>query len=356
MSQLLQIKSLNIQPLKSQSLDKERLRKAIIHSLTKQGFSLTTLFSKQETFMSKEKYKQLQEVASLEQQKKQSKMLLSTISTILPYMKNLDEINPDKIKLELIEIESGTLYEKIFKWWNLAWWSMPFQKAFGRQMRFLLWDTYHNAPFGLIGLQSPILKMSVRDKYLNISNEKLDFWINQSMNAQRIGALPPYNELIGGKMVSLALVSKEIRLAYKRKYKDTITILENRKIKSDLLFITTTSGFGRSSIYNRLKFDNKMIAKSLGYTKGFGSFHINDNLFKRIISYLKDEGIDTFRSYGGGPSKRIKLLNKAFKLLEIPGIEKHGLKREFFIFENVENLHGVLHNNEKPIYLDYKLD
>ena len=78
-------------------------------------------------------------------------------------------------------------------------------------MRFIIWDKSHDAPFGLIGLSSPPLRMSTRDKYLGISNDQIYYWINMSLNGQRIGALPPYNELLGGKMVALSLTSNEIR-------------------------------------------------------------------------------------------------------------------------------------------------
>ena len=98
-----------------------------------------------------------------------------------------------------------------YRWWNLVWWSIPYQRSYGRQMRFIVWDTAHDIPFGLILLQSPVLKMSVRDKYLEIPKEELDLWVNKSMHAQRVGALPPYNEILGGKMVALALTSNEIR-------------------------------------------------------------------------------------------------------------------------------------------------
>jgi len=54
-----------------------------------------------------------------------------------------------------------------------------------------LWDKTHDAPFGLISLQSPLLKMAVRDNYLGIPGDELDRWVNKSLHAQRVGALPP---------------------------------------------------------------------------------------------------------------------------------------------------------------------
>ncbi len=94
----------------------------------------------------------------------------------------------------------------------------------------------HIRLFGLIGLQSPVLKMSIRDNYLQIPNETLDLWVNKSMQAQRLGAIPPYNQLLGGKMVAMALTASELRRAYKKKYKDTETLMQKRIIEPDFFF------------------------------------------------------------------------------------------------------------------------
>jgi hypothetical protein len=111
---------------------------------------------------------------------------------------------------------------------------MSYQRPYGRQIRFIIWDTYHKAPFGLISLQSPILKQSVRDTYLGIPRDNLDYWVNRPMSAQRVGALPPYNELLGGKMAALTLVCNEIRAAYKIKYENCHTLMLGRTLDSDL--------------------------------------------------------------------------------------------------------------------------
>lgn len=219
-------------------------------------------------------------------------------------------------------------------------------------MRFLLWDKTHDMPFGLITLQSPVLKMSVRDRYLNLSKEELDIWVNMSMNAQRVGALPPYNDLLGGKMVALALTCNEIREAYKQKYDGRITIINKRVIKPELLFITTTSAFGKSSVYNRLRYNGELVAISLGYTKGSGTFHIPEKLYEEILQFLAKRGFNVSRGLGYGPSRKLKLLSLGLKLLGLPRLAYHGIKREFYLFPLVKNLEGVIHNREEPIWIN----
>jgi hypothetical protein len=198
--------------------------------------------------------------------------------------------------------------------------------------------------------------MAVRDNALGIPKNELDKWVNMSLHAQRVGALPPYNELIGGKMVALTLVSNEVRRAYKRKYTDYKTILRKAELKPDLLFITTTSAFGKSSIYNRLKYNGDTIAERLGYTQGSGSFHILGGLYEELMEFLEKKGYDVSRGYGHGPSRKLKLISSAFREIDLPSFEYHGIKREFYLFRLVKNLENVIHKNSKPIWLNRSFD
>jgi len=148
------------------------------------------------------------------------------------------------------------------------------------------------------------------------------------------------------------LTANEIRETYRRKYNSSKTILMGRTIEPDLLFITTTSAFGRSSLYNRLKYNGETVAESLGYTKGSGTFHIPEKLYLEILEFLAKKGIDTSRGYGHGPSRKLKLISLAFKYLGLPKFEYHGIQREFYLFPLVKNLKEVIKNKEEPIYID----
>ena len=328
----------------------QKLREKIIQVLKEQGFKINPHV--RPAGCSKRTYRRIQSKARLEQLALHKRFLQRNLTKVKYYCRDGKNINPDKISLELTEISSGSLEEILFRWWNLVWWSIPYQRSYGRQMRFIVWDTTHDIPFGLILLQSPVLKMSVRDKYLEIPKEELDLWVNRSMHAQRVGALPPYNELLGGKMVALALTSNEVRAAYKRKYNSFKTIIKGRFITPDLLFITTTSAFGRSSLYNRLKYNGEIVAESLGYTKGSGTFHIPEELYLEILKFLAKRGVDTSRGYGHGPSRKLKLISLAFKYLNLPKFEYHGIRREFYLFPLVKTLKEVIKRKEEPIYID----
>ena len=331
------------------TINEEKLRKKTVNILTAQGFVLNPYIKPHR--YEKNVLRNVHQMKRLEQLNKHKRFLLENFSKIQKYSINGWEIEPDKIDLSLIEIKDYKQIEsKIFLWWNLIWWSLPYSKPIGRQIRFILWDRYHNAPFGLIGLQSQPLRSSVRDDFLGLSSREDHYWINQSMYGQRIGALPPYNELLGSKMVALSLTSNEIREAYSKKYNNKITLLNKKILPARLLFITTTGAFGKSSVYERLKYNGDKISEFIGFTSGYGTFHIPQVLYEQLIEYLDSQGINVKRGYGSGPSRKLDLIKKAFRLLKIPNFIFHNVNRGYYIFYNVENLLDVIHKNQDPIW------
>ena len=269
----------------------------------------------------------------------------------LRHLTDGNHINVAKIKPKLIEVQAGSKWEKLFRWWCLFWWSISYERPIGRQMRFVLWDSYHKSIIGLIGLQSPILAWAPRDQYLGINKPYRELWINQSLNAQRVGALPPYNDILGSRLVASMLVSKEIRLAFQRKYRGRKTEMKKRQIPNRLLFITTTGAFGKSPIYERFSYQGQKLAHFLGYTKGFGSFHISDSVYQQMLSYLyNNKNISIARGYGTGPSRKMKLISMTMNFLDYKQGNKHQMKRGLYLFTPVKNLHQVIHEQQKPQY------
>jgi len=181
----------------------------------------------------------------LEKLKKYRYFLESYYPAVREYYRNSTEINPEDIQLEIKFIDRKKNPEDyaLFKWWNLVWWSLPYERSVGRRIYYMLFDVNHNLPFGLVVLQSPVMYCKARDEYLGITKENRDYWINQSLYGQRVGALPPYNEILGGKMVAMSLSSTEIRKKYRKKYANKKTSKKKRIIPPRLLFIYTPSAY-----------------------------------------------------------------------------------------------------------------
>lgn len=336
-------------------LTKTYLKNKVITVLKKQGYS----FNDNKFILkndSREMKRDAHFIAKAERMGLSENFIIKNIDLVKKYLPDGRNIDVNKIDPQIIEVKENTKYETMFRWWNLVWWSLPYEHAYGRQMRFIVWDKYHNAPIGLIGLQSPILSWSIRDKYLGIGVENRDFWINQSMTAQRLGALPPYNYILGGKLVASLMTSNMVRKKFEKKYRGKITLLEERKLPSRLLFITTTGAYGKSSVYNRLKLKDEVISKFIGYTKGSGSFHIPNSLFEDFIKYLGKRNYDVRRGYGSGPSRKMRLITQAMECLGIPNGASHGIKRAIYIFPLARNLEDVIKNKKKPIWIDRNID
>jgi Domain of unknown function (DUF4338) len=102
------------------------------------------------------------------------------------------------------------------------------------------------------------------------------------LDAYVLGAVPPYNMLLGGKAVACLVRSCEVFDDFKRFYGNTVGIISGKRKRAELLAVTTTSSMGRSSVYNRLQLAGVQYMTSIGYTVGWGHFHIPDHLFEQI--------------------------------------------------------------------------
>lgn len=328
-------------------ISKQGLKKEVNSILKKEGYRVRNgIFSLEGN--NREIKRNVHLVAKAERIAKHEDFIEAKIEVIKKYLINGRDLDVEKIKPKIIEVKSNSKWEDLFRWWNLVWWSLPYEHAYGRQMRFIVWDDYHKAPIGLIGLQSPILSWSVRDKYLEIPYKKRDYWVNQSLSAQRLGALPPYNYILGGKLVAYLMTTNAIRKKFRMKYENQKTVLKRRQIPGRLLFITTTGAYGKSSVYTRLKFEGEYVAKFIGYSKGSGSFHISNNLYEKLVKYLDSKGYDARRGFGSGPSRKLRLIDQALNLLGFENGATHGVQRAVYLFPLVKNLKEIIQKNAKP--------
>ena len=289
------------------------------------------------------------QIAKRERIAARADFIRSYAESVKPLMVGGSDIDVAKIRPQLIEVQPDSPEEELFRWWNLVWWSLPYEHAYGRQMRFLVWDQYHKAVIGLIGLQSPILRWSVRDDFLGISTESRDYWVNQSLSAQRLGAVPPYNQILGGKLVSLLMTSDSVSRKFSEKYSGRQTLMKERILPARLLFITTTGAYGKSSVYQRLSFGQEKVALFLGYSQGSGSFHIPNALFNDLVQYLDSRDYDVARGFGSGPSTKLRLIDQALGLLGYRNGAEHGIKRAVYLFPLVKNLRDVILFGERPL-------
>lgn len=106
---------------------------------------------------------------------------------------------------------------------------------------------------------------------------------------------------------------------------------------------------GRSSVYNRLKLDGVQYMESIGFTGGWGHFHIPDRLFTELRDYLRDidhSYADQHR-FGQGPNWRLRTTRAALAALGFKeDMLRHGIKREVFISRLAANAVEILRSGK----------
>ncbi|GIV72024.1 MAG: hypothetical protein KatS3mg049_0580 [Caldilinea sp.] len=217
-------------------------------------------------------------------------------------------------------------------------------------------DCANNKLIGLLALQSPPLSFPARDRLFHYPPGRKTELVNQTMDIQTLGAVPPYNRLLGGKLVALIAASDEIREVYWRKYFGRVTEMEQRSLPPHLVALTTTSAFGRSSLYNRLSYNGTIIAESIGYTEGYGTFHLME-LYPLFREFLESQGISTRGGFGTGPRRKWQTMVRALDRLGLSSdLLRHGIKREVFLFRLVNNLEAYMEGRDtEPHYRNLPL-
>lgn len=167
-------------------------------------------------------------------------------------------------------------------------------------------------------------------------NKKRKIGINM-MDIIICGSIPPYNILLGGKLVAMLLTSPEIVLNYQQKYDSyTSTIASKMKGESvfrdaQLVFLGTTSLYsGGSSQYNRIAIPTKRDGEKVRYlryglTEGYGSVHFSEetvNLLNKLQELTYSARLIN-NNFGEGVNPKLRRIRV--------GLTAIGLKADYFL-------------------------
>ena len=269
-------------------------------------------------------------------------------SKLLPHFADGSEIDPSRIQLTLRRVHSDTLEADIFRMATLTW-SVPVSAGFGRRLRYLVWDAAHQRLAGVIALGDPVFNLSVRDNLIGWTTDDRAKRLVSLLDAYVLGAVPPYNALLGGKAVACLVRSREIFDDFKRSYGKSVGIISGDAKKASLLAVTTTSSMGKSSVYNRLQLGGTRYFSPIGYTVGWGHFHITDRLFEDMREYLRLKGhrYADRHKYGEGPNWRLRTIRAALGELGInEAVLRHGIRREVFLCTLADNAIDILRSGK----------
>lgn len=259
------------------------------------------------------------------------------------------ELNVEKIRPRIEVVQPNTWQSNLFRFASY-YWRIPISEGYGRRMRFIVWDDFHQRLIGIFALGDAVFNLRARDEYIGWDHHRRKAALVNLMDAYALGAVPPYNMLLGGKLIASLIRTREVVNTFEAKYRDSVGIISGEQKNARLVAVTTTSALGRSSIYNRLRIGDNSIFQSIGYTSGWGHFHISDDLFEDLRKYLESIGDHYADShgYGQGPNFRLRVVRKAFAELGMhQGLARHGLAREVFFCPLAANALQVLRGERK---------
>ena len=189
------------------------------------------------------------------------------------------------------------------------------------------------------------------------------------MDGYVVGAVPPYNRLLGGKLTVASIASKEVSDVFDRKYKGAKSEYKTAKLintdssslgkpSGGLSLVTISSALGISSIYNRINLPGILRlyrtgdvnnSNVRGYSAGWGHFHISDDLYKKMTDFLKSINSNEINrsKYGHGANYKMRILRDVFKVLDLDNNHlRHKIQRELFIMPLSLNFRNYLTNKE----------
>ncbi|HEX2027457.1 MAG TPA: Druantia anti-phage system protein DruA [Nitriliruptorales bacterium] len=261
---------------------------------------------------------------------KNAKFIAEHEPTLLHWFADGANVNPAKIEPNVIPVDSEE-QAAVFRFASLHW-SVPVSHGYGRRTRFLLVDRHNDKLIGIFALGDPVFNLGVRDSVIGWGQRQRRERLYNVFDAYVLGAVQPYRQLIGGKLVALAAVSNSVTAFLERKYKGTTTHIQGVKKIATPVLITTTSALGRSSTYNRIKYHDRKVFIPVGYSKGFGHFQFSEELFEDLVALVEEDESFRGNEYGEGPNWKIRTIRSALEKLGLSGgLLRHGIRREVYL-------------------------
>lgn len=176
------------------------------------------------------------------------------------------------------------------------------------------------------------------------------------------GAIAPYNQLLGGKLVSVLMASPEVTRAYRARYRLASSVIASSMAGRDmrrpanLVLLGTTSLYNvGASQYNRLRIPAQALGGRagsnlayvlLGQTAGYGSYHFSRDTMEAIERILRQaqRGRAINSIFGEGVNPKLRKVRSALDVVELPSdlLLQHGSPRLVYAVPLARNFREVL--------------
>jgi hypothetical protein len=325
-------------------LNRARLRRQIIESLTEQGFSVENGRIRAAHQATKEDLRALHRQAVNHRVEKSRPAMIHREDSLLERIARGAEVIPQKIRPRLIEVRSKSEDERLFRYVGLHW-SIPVSSGYGRRLRFLVVDEQNEKLIGIIGLGDPVFSLAARDNWVGWNKQQRRARLKHVMDAFILGAAPPYSLLLGGKLVAMLVASSEVSKAFKRKYHGRRALISGKRQDGRLVLVTTTSALGRSSVYNRIRYRGSLVYHRVGFTRGSGDFHFMNGLYEAIREHALQwcQATAKHERWGKGFRSRREVVKKCLSAVGLStDLLYHRVEREVFAVPLARNTREFL--------------
>lgn len=176
------------------------------------------------------------------------------------------------------------------------------------------------------------------------------------------GAVPPYNAILGGKLVSMLATGAETVAEYQRRYanaeSEIASAMAGRAIMrpATLVLLGTTSLYGvGSSQYNRIKIpcgplggqDSECVTfEELGHSLGVGTSQYSEETVAALVNLVQQskEGQRVNSIFGEGISPKLRKVRQGLDLLGFPSdmLTRHYRQRVVYGVSLIRNLRAYL--------------
>jgi hypothetical protein len=183
------------------------------------------------------------------------------------------------------------------------------------------------------------------------------------------GAVAPYNQVLGGKLVSMLAVSPSAVRIYQERYgnyaSEIASSLAGRPVRrrSNLVFVGTTSLYGSQvSQYNRLRLPATVLGSTrdiefrrLGRSRSFGTSHLSADAVDALVRLTEQSqtGVRVNSIFGEGVNPKLRKIRSGLDLLGWPSEQllQHRRQRVVYGVSLVDNLLPyLLGADEEPRY------
>lgn len=308
----------------------ENLRRRILDELAEAGFMMRDGLIIPPAGEPKEVARRLHEPQRLAALEEARKFIIAREADLLDYFANGTEVDPHVMEPRARPVLTS-LDADLFRFASLHW-SVPVSQGYGRRNRFLIWDHSNEKLVGIFALADPVFNLAARDQLIGWDQAQRQERLYNVFDAYVLGAVEPYRQLLSGKLAAMCAVSEEVITYLEDKYRDTTTVILEKKKPSRPVLITTSSALGRSSVYNRIAVNGRQIFQAIGYSEGFGHFQFSESLFRDLAALTRTPGSERENEYGHGPNWKFRTIRKALAQLDLPGdLLRHGIRRQLFI-------------------------